>query len=48
VVGPLACHLFDRLNADPGTLFRRIGLMRTAKRARRAARTEAASAPETD
>lgn len=28
VAGPLACHLLDRLNRDPGTLFRRIALMR--------------------
>jgi hypothetical protein len=32
VAGPLACHLLDRLNADPRTLFRRIGLMRAARR----------------
>jgi hypothetical protein len=38
VLGPLACHLLDRLNADKGTLFRRIGAMREAKRARLAAR----------
>lgn len=38
VLGPLACHLLDRLNADQGTLFRRIGTMREAKRARIAAR----------
>jgi hypothetical protein len=30
VAGPLACHLLNRLNADPGTLFRRIRLMREA------------------
>ncbi|MFN3822948.1 MAG: hypothetical protein ACK4RN_03115 [Pseudorhodobacter sp.] len=38
VLGPLACHLLDKLNADPGTLFRRIGAMREIKRARLAAR----------
>jgi hypothetical protein len=32
VAGPLACHLLDRLNADPRTLFRRISLMRAARR----------------
>jgi hypothetical protein len=32
VAGPLACHLLDRLNADPRTLFRRIRLMRDARR----------------
>ena len=31
VAGPIACHLLDLLNADPGNLFRRIGLMRAAK-----------------
>lgn len=31
VVGPLACHLLQKLNEDPGNLFRRIGLMRAAK-----------------
>ena len=38
VLGPLACHLLERLNADKGTLFRRIGAMRATKRARLAAR----------
>jgi hypothetical protein len=28
VAGALACHLLQRLNEDPGNLFRRIGLMR--------------------
>lgn len=32
VVGPLACHLLHRLNADPSNLFRRIWLMRAARR----------------
>ena len=31
VVGPPACHLLQRLNADPGNLFRRIGMMRAGK-----------------
>jgi len=31
VVGPLACHLLQRLNEDPSNLFRRIGLMRAGK-----------------
>lgn len=31
VVGPPACHLLQRLNADPGNLFRRIGIMRAGK-----------------
>ena len=31
VVGPLACHLLQRLNEDPGSLFRRIGMMRAGK-----------------
>ncbi|MBN8632735.1 MAG: hypothetical protein J0L76_18010 [Rhodobacterales bacterium] len=31
VVGPMACHLLQRLNADPGNLFRRIGMMRADK-----------------
>ncbi|MBI1418476.1 MAG: hypothetical protein GC146_14760 [Limimaricola sp.] len=30
-VGPLAQHLLDLLNRDPGTLFRRLSLMRAAK-----------------
>jgi hypothetical protein len=30
VVGPLACHLLDRLNHDPGNIFRRIKLMNAA------------------
>jgi len=38
VLGPLACHLLEKLNMDNGTLFRRIGAMRNAKRARIAAR----------
>lgn len=37
VAGPVACHLLDLLNADPGNLFRRIGLMRDAKANRRPA-----------
>jgi hypothetical protein len=31
IVGPLACHLLQRLNEDPGNLFRRIGIMRAGK-----------------
>lgn len=31
VAGRLACHLLDRLNADPRNLFRRIGMMRAAR-----------------
>jgi hypothetical protein len=31
VVGPLACHLLQQLNQDPGNLFRRIGMMRAGK-----------------
>jgi hypothetical protein len=31
VVGPLACHLLQRLNTDPRGLFRRIGMMRAGK-----------------
>lgn len=38
VMGKLACLLLDRLNTDPGGLFRRIGQMRAKKRARIAAR----------
>lgn len=33
VVGPLACHLLDRLNADPSNLFRRLQGMRAERRA---------------
>jgi hypothetical protein len=38
VIGPLACTLLDRLNTDPGGLFRRITAMRRKKHARIAAR----------
>ena len=38
VMGALACLLLDRLNTDPGGLFRRIAEMRGKKRARIAAR----------
>lgn len=31
VVGPLACYLLQKLNEDPGNLFRRIGMMRAGK-----------------
>jgi hypothetical protein len=31
VVGPLACHLLQKLNEDPGNLFRRIGVMRAGR-----------------
>jgi hypothetical protein len=30
VVGPLACHLLDRLNADPSNIFRRVRRMSSA------------------
>jgi len=36
VLGPLAMGLLDRLNADPGTIFRRIALMRDRLEQRRA------------
>jgi hypothetical protein len=42
VVGPLACHLLHRLNADPSNLFRRIRLMRAARRGTDQAAAEAA------
>lgn len=38
VLGPLACHLLDRVNADPGTLFRRLTLMREERQAKLAAK----------
>lgn len=38
VLGPLAMALLDRLNADPGTIFRRLGLMRDKLIARKAGR----------
>jgi hypothetical protein len=41
VMGPVTCHLLDRLNADPGTVFRRMAIMRErllARDARAAAR----------
>lgn len=34
VLAPLACHLLEALNRDPGTLFRRLQSMRRTKRAR--------------
>lgn len=34
VAGPLACQLLERLNAEPGTLFRRLAAMRGKLRAR--------------
>ncbi len=56
VVGPLACLLLDRLNADPSNLFRRLQRMREGRRAYlaklearaaiEAANLEAASDPE--
>lgn len=42
VAGALACHILDRLNHDPGNLFRRVALMRDAKRSARAKGAEAA------
>lgn len=45
VVGPLACHLLQRLNHDPGGIFRRIGMMRAGKHMARLDRTLEA-APE--
>lgn len=47
VVGPLACHLLQRLNEDPGNLFRRIGIMRAAKHLSRMGRV-IATAPQAD
>ena len=38
VLGPLALDLLDRLNADPGTVFRRLALMRDKLAQRQAAR----------
>ncbi len=38
VLGPLALDLLDRLNADPGTVFRRLALMRDRLAQRQAAR----------
>lgn len=38
VLGPLACHLLERLNAEPGGVFRRIGVMRAELAAKRAAK----------
>jgi len=37
VAGPIACQLLERLNGDPGTLFRRIGRMRDKLSAQKAA-----------
>ena len=46
VAGALACHLLQRLNADPRNLFRRLGLMRRTKRSQLAAKATAALAAE--
>lgn len=46
VVGPLACLLLDRLNADPSNLFRRLQRMRDGRRAY-LAKLEARAAAET-
>lgn len=43
VVGPLACHLLQKLNEDPGNLFRRIGKMRASKHLSQMDRTLAAN-----
>ncbi|MDO9526640.1 MAG: hypothetical protein Q7J57_14065 [Gemmobacter sp.] len=40
VMGALTCHLLDRLNDDPGTVFRRIALMRTRVLARDAKKAQ--------
>jgi hypothetical protein len=47
VLGPLAGHLLDTLNADPGTVFRRLHLMRDRLLARDA-RNQAAGRPPGD
>ena len=39
-IAPLACHLLDALNHDPGTLFRRINAMRQTKRAQLAIKAD--------
>lgn len=53
VVGPLACHLLDRLNADPSNLFRRLQGMRAERQAylvklEARARAEAAAGEASD
>ncbi len=40
VLGPLARELLERLNRDPGTLFRRLKLMRAARAERQARRAQ--------
>jgi hypothetical protein len=40
VVGPLACHLLDRLNADPSNIFRRIRRMSTVHQPAQTARDD--------
>lgn len=47
VVGPLACLLLDRLNADPANLFRRLQRMRDGRRAH-LAKLEARAEAEED
>jgi len=48
VVGPLACHLLQRLNADSGNLFRRIGIMRAGKHLARMERMLDPQPPEAE
>ena len=48
VAGPLACHLLQRLNQDPGNLFRRIGMMRADKQMDRVDRLIPPGAPASD
>ena len=46
VAGAMACHLLQRLNADPRNVFRRLGLMRQTKRSHLAAKAAAMLAVE--
>lgn len=46
VVGPLACHLLQRLNQDPRGLFRRVGMMRAGKHMSRIDRSQDPAPPE--
>lgn len=46
VAGRIACHLLQKLNDDPRSLFRRIGLMREDLQARRDARAGKAALPD--
>lgn len=46
VAGPLACHLLERLNADPGNIFRRIRQMSVVRKVKLDDRPKPGAAPD--